>query len=95
MRCPKCNRTIYLGTYHRVQQLKVGDKVLHPISYTSYMIHDPYAPIKERIIDLEEIEFHAGYDGVFGRVVTEEEKIERKKKELKEKQVKARQMSFI
>ena len=90
MKCPKCNKTIYLGTYHRAQQLKVNDDT--PFSTTTYILHNPNIPIKDRIIDLEELEVCAGYDGVFGFVKEPEPPKTAKqiKKEMKEKQ-----LSFI
>ena len=90
MKCPKCNKTIYLGTYHRVQQLKIREKDPNPLP-TSYMIHDPNAPIDERVTLIDGIEFQPGYDGVFGKVKTEEEV---KKEKVKEK-VKEKQLSFV
>ena len=86
MKCPKCNKTIYLGTYHRVQQLKIREKDPNPIA-TSYIIHDPNVSIDERVVILEDIEFQSGYDGVFGKIKTEEE--------VKKEIVKEKQSSFI
>ena len=85
MKCPKCNKTIYLGTYHRAQQLKVNNDT--PFSTTTYILHNPNIPIKDRIIDLEELEVCAGYDGVFGVVEGEKEKIK--------KDMEIKQTSFI
>ena len=90
MKCPKCNKTIYLGTYHRAQQLKVNEPI--PFSYTTYILHNPNIPIKDRIIDLEELEVCAGYDGVFGFV--REPGSPKTAKQIK-KEIKARQLSIF
>jgi|GEM_PF-4273745 len=91
MKCPKCNKTIYLGTYHRVQQLKIREKDPNPIA-TSYMIHDPNAPIDERVMIIDGMEFQPGYDGVFGKVKAEKEEV---KKEIVKEKVKEKQSSFV
>ena len=90
MKCPKCNKTIYLGTYHRVQQLKIKEKDPNPLP-TSYMIHDPNAPIDERVMIIDDMEFIPGYDGVFGKIKTEEEV----KKEIVREKAKEKQLSFV
>ena len=90
MKCPKCNKTIYLGTYHRVQQLKIREKDPNPLP-TSYMIHDPNAPIDERVMTIDGMEFIMGCDGVFGKIKTEEEV----KKEIVKEKVKEKQSSFM
>ena len=90
MKCPKCNKTIYLGTYHRVQQLKIREKDSNPLP-TSYIIHDPNASIDERVMTIGNMEFIPGYDGVFGKVKTEE----KVKKEIVKEKVKEKQLSFV